>query len=116
MKENIILEKSKNFWISVSKYYIHLKDKKYYEIASQLFRSGTSIWTNITEAQWAVSNADFINKLSISLKEAYETDYWIYILKNWFWENNEELEKLSKELFEIISILTKIIKTSKSKS
>lgn len=113
MKENIILIKSRSFAIKISKYYLYLKEKKYFEISSQLFRAWTSIWANISESQWAVSNSDFINKLSISLKEAYEVDYWFYILENWFWESISE--DLKSELIDIISILTKIIKTSKNK-
>ncbi len=79
MKDNLILYKTRKFWISISKYYIKLKNKKYFEIASQLFRAWTSIWANVSEAQWAVSNNDFTNKFSIALKESYELDYWLYI-------------------------------------
>lgn len=115
MKDNIILIKIRKFWILISKYYLNLKDKRYFEIASQLFRSWTSIWANVSEAQWAVSNNDFINKLSIALKESYEVDYWFYILENGFDEKGEDIWVLKKELNEIISILTKIIKSSKIK-
>ena len=114
-ENNIVLEKSRNFWVYISKYYIKLKDKKYFEIASQLFKSGTSIWANISEAQWAVSKSDFINKLSIALKEAYETEFWFFIIEEWFWESTEELKELKNNLSEIISILTSIIKTMKEK-
>lgn len=105
-----IQSKSKLFWIHIAKYYLTLKEKKYYEIASQLFRSGTSIWANIAESQYASSKKDFINKLSISLKEAQETLYWLDILKEWFEENTTTLQN---ECIEIIKILIAIIKKSK---
>ncbi|MCX6824749.1 MAG: four helix bundle protein [candidate division SR1 bacterium] len=55
MKENLIQGKTLQFSIKLAKFYISLKDKKYYEIASQLFRSGTSIGANVAEAQGAAS-------------------------------------------------------------
>lgn len=64
MKENLIQQKTLQFSIKLAKFYMSLKDKKYYEIASQLFRSWTSIWANVAEAQWAVSKKDFINKMA----------------------------------------------------
>ncbi len=53
--------------------------KGHYSLANQLERSGTSIGANIREAKYAHSKADFIAKLQISLKECYETEYWIEI-------------------------------------
>ena len=53
--------------------------KGHYSLCSQLERSGTSIGANIREAKYAHSKADFIAKLQISLKECYETEYWIEV-------------------------------------
>ena len=47
---------------------------------NQLLRSCSSIGANSHEARYAQSNADFINKLEIALKECYETEYWLEIL------------------------------------
>ena len=47
---------------------------------NQLLRSCSSIGANSHEAKYAQSNADFISKLEISLKECYETEYWFEIL------------------------------------
>ena len=55
------------------------KIKGHYSLANQLERSGTSIGANIREAKYAHSKADFVAKLQISLKECYETEYWIEI-------------------------------------
>ncbi len=82
MKYERLDKRSLNFATKISSFYIELKNKKLYEIASQLFRSGTSIGANIAESKDSVSKKDFINKLSISLKEARETYYWLEILRS----------------------------------
>ena len=56
--------------------------KQEFILSKQILRSGTSIGASIRESEFAQSNADFINKLSISLKEANETDYWFNLLKD----------------------------------
>ena len=113
-KTNIIVDKTFNFSKEIIKLYINLKNDKIYELASQLFRSGTSIGANVEEAQAAQSKKDFIAKLSISAKEARETRYWLRLL------NDTEISQLNvqpllKDVNEIINILTKIIKTSQDK-
>ena len=76
MKENITLEKSFDFAVRIVNLYKHMtSNKKEYVLSKQLLRSGTSIGANITEAQRGQSKADFTAKMSIALKEAYETDY-----------------------------------------
>lgn len=108
---NNLQEKSKTFGVAIAKYYISLKDKRYYEIASQLFRSGTSIGANIAEAWAGCSKKDFINKLYIALKEGEETLYRLDILEEWFGEDIHELRDHCKEL---VKILVTIIKHSKN--
>lgn len=110
MKENIIQQKTLYFSIKLAKFYMSLKDKKYYEIASQLFRSWTSIWANVAEAQWAVSRKDFINKMTIALKESYETLYRLKILKDWF---DEHAVEINSDCESIVRILVTIVKSSK---
>lgn len=107
---NIIKEKSLDFWIKISSFYSELKSKKLFEVASQIFRSWTSIWANITEAQYAISKREFISKLQISLKESYETIYWFEILEKWFWL---DCKLLKNDCIELIKILVTIIKSSK---
>lgn len=108
---NTIQEKTLSFWIAISKYYSSLKNKKHYEIASQIFRSWTSIWANVREAQWWQSRKDFVNKLSIALKEWYETLYWLEILEKWF---EEDVTNLQDECWQIVKVLTTIIKNTKN--
>lgn len=110
MKENLIQEKTLQFSIALAKFYMSLKDRKYYEIASQLFRSGTSIGANVAEAQWAISRKDFINKMTIALKESYETLYRLRILEDWFEEN---IDKIKADCESIVRILATIVKSSK---
>lgn len=108
--ENNIQQKTLMFGILISKFYVQLKDKKYYEIASQIFRSWTSIWANVREAQWWQSKKDFVSKLAIALKEWYETLYRLEILNKWF---NEDTEKLKDECEQIVKIITVIINNTK---
>jgi len=55
--------------------------KGHYAIVNQLERSATSIGANIREAKYAHSKPDFISKLQISLKECYETEYWLELMQ-----------------------------------
>ena len=55
--------------------------KGHYSIVNQLERSATSIGANIREAKYAHSKPDFISKLQISLKECYETEYWLELMQ-----------------------------------
>lgn len=79
-RKNIIKEKSFAFAIEVVNLYKVLAEKKEFVLSRQMLRSGTSIGANIREAEHAQSRADFIHKLSISLKEANETEYWLDLL------------------------------------
>ena len=81
MKENIVKNKSFDFALRIVKLYKFLiEEKREFVISKQLLRSGTAIGALIREAEHAESKADFIHKMSISLKEANETEYWIDLL------------------------------------
>ena len=80
-RENIIKEKSFAFAVEIVALYKVLVERKEFVLSKQLLRSGTSIGANIRESEHAQSKADFIHKLSISLKEANETEYWFNLLK-----------------------------------
>ena len=111
---NLIVDKTFNFSKEIIKLYIDLKKDKIFELASQLFRSGTSIGANVEEAQAAQSKRDFTHKMSLAAKEARETRYWLRLLNETELSGNE-VKHLLKEIEEIINILTKIIKTSSGK-
>ena len=82
MKENIIQQKSFQFAVRIINLYKYLtNDKKEFVLSKQILRSGTSIGANINEALAAESKKDFVHKLSIAVKEARETYYWLNLLK-----------------------------------
>lgn len=81
MKESVLKEKSYNFALRIVKLYKYIvSEKKEYVLSKQILRAGTSIGANVKEASKAQSKPDFIHKLSISQKEAFETDYWLRLL------------------------------------
>ena len=115
-QENIVKTKSYLFAIRIVKLYKFLtEDKKEFVLSKQLLRSGTSIGANVREAEHAESKADFIHKLSIALKEANETEYWLDLLKDTNYLNNSEYLSIQIDIKEILKLLTSIIKTSKQK-
>jgi four helix bundle protein len=116
MVENVILKKSFQFALNSISAYKLLVGKKEYVISKQFLRSSTSIGANINESQEAVSTADFVNKLSIALKEARETVYWIRLLEESDFFEKEISEKLKTDCEELMKILRSIILTSKQKS
>jgi four helix bundle protein len=88
-------------------------NKKEYVMSRQLLKSGTSIGANIREAEFAQSKADFTNKMSISLKEANETDYWIDLLHATKFLDLVEFEKYKAKSQEMLRLLVSIVKSSK---
>jgi four helix bundle protein len=114
-KQNLIQDKSFDFALSIIEVYKNLtKNKNEYIMSKQLLRSGTSIGANVNEATEAQSRADFIHKLSIALKEARETEYWIRLLIAA--DYIESHHTIYNEAQVIIRILTAIIKTTKGQS
>ena len=112
---NIIETKSFNFAIQIVKLYKYLYySKKEYVLSKQLLRAGTSIGANVAEAEQAQSKADFISKISIALKEATETDYWIRLLNATDYLSNYEIKTILANCNELERILTAIIKSSKN--
>lgn len=89
-------------------------DKKEYVLSKQVLRSGTAIGALIRESEFAASKADFINKLTVSLKEANETEYWLMLLNDTDYVSNETFEQMKSECKELIAMLVSSIKTSKS--
>ena len=86
---------------------------KEYGMLNQVFRSGTAIGALISEAAYAQSPADFINKLSIALKECNETLYWLNILKDTDYLNEKEFESMNADCQELLALLISSIKTTK---
>jgi four helix bundle protein len=114
MKEDIIKTKSLEFALRNVKLFQYLTDnKKEFVLSKQLLRSGTSTGALVRESEHAESKADFIHKLSIALKEANESDYWIELLYRSGYLAESEYQSLFSDLDEIIRLLVSIIKTFK---
>jgi len=109
-------EKSFAFALRVVKLVRHLQqEKREYVLSKQVLRSGTAIGALVREAEHAQSKADFINKMSIALKEANETDYWIDLLHQSDIITQESHESIHPDIQELIKLLVSIVKTSKSR-
>ena len=114
-KESVLKEKSYAFAIRVINLAKFLREeKKEFILSKQIVRCGTSVGANIEEASGAQSNNDFIAKLHISLKEAKETHYWVRLLRDTEYISKEQTQSLIDDIDEIITILTKSLKTVKS--
>ncbi len=116
--DNPITEKSFDFSVRIVNCYKHLikNDKHLNSLYNQLLKSGTSIGANIAESQAAASKTDFRNKLRISLKESYETEYWLKLFFATEVLNQDEYESLKSDCIEIIKLLTTIIKNTNIES
>lgn len=111
--ENIVADKSKMFAVRIVKLYQYLcTEKREFVLAKQLLRSGTSIGANVKEAIRGQSKADFISKMSIALKEASETEYWLELLYETDFLDKNQFESIYADNQELLKILTSIIKSS----
>lgn len=111
MPESIIQQKSFVFALHTIHLYKHLTDQREYILSKQLLRSGTSIGANVEEASAGISRKDFRAKMSLALKEARETRYWLRLLQ----ESELVDVDVNKELelvIELIRILSAIVKTT----
>jgi four helix bundle protein len=114
MAENVIRDKSFQFALRIVKLYRYLKEeKKEYVLSKQILRSGTAIGALVREAQHAESKADFIHKLSIALKEANETDYWIELLFQSGYIEEISYRSIHNDIDGLLSFLVAIVKKSK---
>ena len=113
--KSIIGDKAYAFALLIISIYKELIIKNEFILSKQIIRSGTSIGANVNEAISAESKKDFVHKLSISLKEARETKYWLNLLKDSDYINQEIFNKPNKDCEELIKILSSIILTTKQR-
>ena len=114
--KNEIAEKSKRFALCVIRLAQYLQsEKKEYVLSKQLLRSGMSIGANVREAIRAQSDADFYAKLSIALKEADETAYWLELLVESAYIGSDAFDRVYADCEELIRLLVAITKTLKNK-
>ena len=113
MKNNAIVDKSFRFAVRIVKLCKYLREnRKEYILSKQLMRSGTSIGANVAEAQRGQSKADFTAKMSIALKEANETQYWLRLLFHTDYLSQKGFESIHADLEEVLGLLTAICKTA----
>ncbi|MGM9608200.1 MAG: four helix bundle protein [Oscillospiraceae bacterium] len=113
MGDNAAVDKSFDFAVRIVNLYKFLtQEKKEYVLSKQLLRSGTSIGANISEAQKGQSRADFAAKMSIALKEANETQYWLRLLEKTDYLNEAQFNSLNQDVNELLGLLTAICKTA----
>lgn len=116
-KNNVLKEKSYTFALKIIQLYKEIiKQEKEFFISKKMLRSGTCIGAMIREAEYAQSKPDFIHKLSIALKEANETDYWLSLLKvsNYITQlNYSEMQELCIEIIKIIISSINTLKKNK---
>jgi four helix bundle protein len=115
MKQNPLKDKSFDFALTIVKVCRQLADeKREYILSKQLVRSGTAIGALARKAEHAQSKADFIHKLSISLKEANETEYRIELLHQSNYLPNEVFSNIRPKIGELNRLLIAIIRSTKA--
>jgi len=113
--KSILRDRSYAFAIRAVKLSQYLQtEKKEFVLSKQILRSGTAIGALIREAEFGQSKPDFVNKLSIALKEANETEYWLCILKDTNYLDEKQFESLQSECKELIAMLVSSVKTAKN--
>ena len=112
--DSIVKDKSKKFAVRIVKLYQYLsEEKREFILSKQLLRSGTSVGANVREALQGQSKADFIAKMSISLKEISETEYWLELLFETGYLSKEQYTSIEADCKELVKMLTSIVKTSR---
>ncbi len=115
-EDSPILKKSQAFAVRIVKLSVYLQGKLGYAftpIIQQILKSGTSIGANVREAEYAESKDDFVHKLKISLKEANETEYWLNVLLQCGYLEQEGFDSLLVDCKELLKLLISIINSSK---
>lgn len=114
MKQSILRDKSFAFALQIVRLSQELQqNQKEFVLSKQILRSGTAIGALVREGEFAQSKSDFINKLSIALKEANETEYWILLLQEAKLIKDELADSLQSDCKELIAMLVASVKTAK---
>ncbi len=116
MSKSIVKDKSFKFAVKIVNLYKYLtNEKQEYVLSKQVLKSGTSIGANVNEAIQGQSKKDFLMKMNISLKECSETKYWLELLNETKYIDDEIMNEIYKDCIELEKILTKIVKTTSLK-
>ncbi len=116
MKDSPLLEKSFDFALSIIQSAQELQASKEYVLSKQILRSGTSIGALLREAEFAASHADYINKFTVAVKEANETEYWLLLLYRGGYLKEDTFNLLHLTCLELIKMLVSSINTLKQRT
>jgi four helix bundle protein len=115
-EKNIARNKSKSFAVRIVNLYKHLCDeKKEYVLSKQVLRSGTSIGANLAEAEYAISEKDFLAKVYIALKESAETVFWLELLFQTEYITEMEYNSINEDALALLKMLKATTKTLSNK-
>ena len=110
----VVLDKAIAFATRITRAHSWLVDEKNEKrMSDQLYRSGTAIQALISEAQYAQSTADFINKMQIALKEANESRSWIIVLHNTGYFDDNIFNSIYDDINQLVMIISAIVRTTK---
>jgi four helix bundle protein len=113
-KESPLKTKSYRFGVRIVRLSQFLvSDRKEYVLSRQILRAGTAIGALVREAEYGISKADFRNKMSIALKEANETEYWLLMLRETDYVDEKAFRSLQFDCVELIKMLIATVKTSR---
>ncbi|MCP4440737.1 MAG: four helix bundle protein [Aureispira sp.] len=115
MKKSVMEQKSYDFAVRIVRLSQMLTKQNEFVLSKQVLRSGTAVGALLREAHFAQSTKDYIHKMSIGLKEAYETDYWLELLKDTDYIDDKLYESLAANCTELIKMLVSSINTLKKK-
>jgi four helix bundle protein len=114
VKENIVKDKSFAFALRIVKLSRYLQsEKKEFVLSKQVLRSGTAVGALVREAEHAESKADCIHKMSIALKEANETLYWLDLLQGSEYIDQKNFSSIQSDSNELVRLLVAIVKSAK---
>ncbi|MGE4456342.1 MAG: four helix bundle protein [Arcobacteraceae bacterium] len=114
IKDDILREKSYCFALRIIKLNKFLQEKSEFVLSKQVLKSGTAIGAMVSESKYAQSKLDFINKLSIALKEANETKYWIDLLVDSEYISKQMYNSINPDIEELLRLLISSINTLKN--
>ena len=114
-RDSLLHAKSYAFALRVIRMHEFLREQKQeFVLSKQILRSGTAIGALIRESEFAQSPADFINKLSVALKEANETDYWLCLLQDSGYIEEASFQSMETDCGELMALLISSVKTVKN--
>jgi four helix bundle protein len=115
MSQSLVLEKSKIFALRIVRLYRYLcNEKNEYILSKQVLLAGTYIGAHIKEATQAESRSVFVHEMSVALRKASETEYWLELLHNSDLIDDKAFDSINSDCTELLKMLTSIVKTSKS--